>query len=139
MLGIKKFIGACTDVVKGVNATVWGGVEQAEKVGKIVKTGGSAADTIIGVDLALKDCARGDYFCTGLDVIGTICSATGMVLGNLPATKHLTVYTGSITVCCRTVRIYCQKYGTFWGCAAAVGQGVKSVIKYKIPITNISD
>ncbi len=114
-----------------------GGGEEAEKVGKIVKTGASAADTVIGVDLALKDCAKNDYFCTALDIIGTLASATGMVLGNIPKTKGLTTYTGSITVCYRTVRIYCQKYGTFWGCTAAtaglVKEGAQNFIKYKVP------
>ena len=30
---------ATYDILRGVNATVWGGVEEADKVGKIVKTG----------------------------------------------------------------------------------------------------
>jgi len=47
----------------------------------------SRADTIIGLDLALKDCARGDYFCTILDRIGSLSTETGLVLGNIPATK----------------------------------------------------
>ncbi len=118
------------DILRGANATVWGGVEEATKVGKIVKTGASITDTIIGVDHTLKDCARGDYICTTLDVVGTLSTLTGMVLGNIPSTKGLTTYTGSITFACRTVRIYCQKYGTFWGCAAMVGE---KLIKYKIP------
>ncbi len=71
----------------------------------------SITDTIIGVDHTLKDCARGDYICTTLDIVGTLSTVTGMVLGNIPSTKGLTTYTGSITFACRTVRIYCQPSG----------------------------
>ena len=53
-----------------------------------------------------------------------------MVLGNIPATKHLTVITGSVTVGCRTVRYYCKNYGTYWGCAIVAGQGIKEAIKF---------
>lgn len=56
----------------------------------------------------------------------------GLVLGNLPATKHLTVITGSVTVGCRSVRYYCKTYGTFWSCTAAAGHGIKEAIKFTI-------
>ena len=43
-----KIVGATYDILRGINATVWGGVEGAEKVGKAVKTGISGADVVIG-------------------------------------------------------------------------------------------
>ena len=39
MLGF-KIARATYDILRGVNATVWGGVEGADKVGKIKNTGG---------------------------------------------------------------------------------------------------
>lgn len=65
-----------------------------------------------------------------LYVIGSLSSAVGIVLGNIPATKDLTLITGSVTVGCRSVRWYCKKYGTFWGCTVAAGQGLKETIKF---------
>ena len=123
---------ATYDILKGVNATVWGGVEEAEKVGRICKTGLSGADVIIGTSQALEDFQCNDIVCGSLDVVGSVSSAVGLVLGNIPATKHLTTITGSVTVTCRTVRFYCKKYGTFWGCAASIGEGAKEVIKFKL-------
>lgn len=127
-----KIIDTTYDILRGVNATVWGGVEGAEKVGKIVKTGASGADIIIGTSHALEDFGCQDYVCGSLDVIGSLASGIGLIVGNIPSTKHLTVVTGSVTVCCRSVRYYCKNYGTFWGCTAAVGQNIKKVIKFKI-------
>jgi len=129
---MKKIIVATYDILVGVNATVWGGLEGAEKVGKIVKTGLSGADVVIGTSHALEDFACKDVVCGSLDVIGSVSSAVGLVVGNIPATKHLTFLTGSVTVGCRTVRYYCKKYGTFWGCTVAAGQGVKEAIKFTI-------
>lgn len=120
------------DILRGINATVWGGVDGAEKVAKIVKTGLSGADVLIGTSHTLEDASCGDYVCATLDVIGSVSSAVGLVLGNLPTTKSYT----SITVCCRTVRWYCKKYGTFWGCVASVGTGAKEVFKFKIQNPN---
>ena len=56
-------------------------------------------------------------------MVGSISSAVGIVLENVPATKHLTRVTGSVTVGCRSVRYYCKNYGTFLGCSLAAGQG----------------
>jgi len=117
------------DIVKGVNATVWGGVEEANKVGRIVKTGLSGADVVIGTSHALEDFSCNDYVCATLDIVGSISSAVGLILGNIPLTKSLTTITGSVTVGCRSVRYYCKNYGTFWGCTAAVGQGLKKSFK----------
>jgi hypothetical protein len=128
MLG-GKIAGCTLDILKGVNATVWGGVEGAEKVGKIVKTGISGADIVIGTSHALEDFSCNDYVCGGLDVMGSVSSAVGLVLGNIPATKSLTTITGSITVGCRFVRYYCKRYGTFWGCTVATGAGIKETVK----------
>ena len=127
-----KIIGVSYDILKGVNATVWGGVQEAEKVGTIVKTGISGADVVVGVSHTLEDMACKDYVCGSLDIIGSVSSAVGIVLGNIPSTKYLTVVTGSITVGCRSVRYYCKQYGTFWGCSAAVGQGIKETVKFAI-------
>lgn len=125
------------DILRGVNQTVWGGAEGAEKVRKIVKSGVSGADVVIGTSHALEDFGCNDYVCGSLDVIGSVSSAVGLVIGNIPSTKHLTVVTGSVTVGCRSVRYYCKKYGTFWGCTAAVGQGVKEGLKFTIKRTDI--
>ena len=51
------------DILRGINVTVWGGVEEAEKVSKIVKTGLSGADVIIGTSHALEDFGCNDYVC----------------------------------------------------------------------------
>lgn len=132
-----KIVGATYDILRGVNATLWGGVEGAEKegaekVGKIVKTGISGADVVIGTSHALEDFGCNDLVCGTIDVVGSVSSAVGLVLGNIPATKHLTVITGSVTVGCRSVRYYCKKYGTFWGCTVAAGQVVKEAIKFTV-------
>ena len=118
------------DILRGVNATVWGGVEEAEKVGKIVKTGLSGADVIVGTSHALEDFGCNDYVCGSLDIIGSVSSTVGLVLGNIPSTKHLTVITGSVTLGCRSVRYYCKNYGTFWGCTIAAGKGIKEGVKF---------
>lgn len=124
-----KIVGATYDILRGVNATVWGGVEGAEKVGKIITTGISGADVVIGTSHALEDFACNDVVCGTIDVVGSVSSAVGLVLGNIPATRHLTFITGSVTVGCRSVRHYCKNYGTFWGCTVAASQGVQEVIK----------
>ena len=127
-----KIVGATYDILRGVNATVWGGVEGADKVGKIVKTGISGADVVIGASHALEDFSCNDVVCGTIDVVGSVSSAVGLVLGNIPATKHLTFITGSVTVGCRSVRYYCKKYGTFWGCSVAAGQGIKQAMKFTV-------
>ena len=109
-----KIVVATYDILRGINATVWGGVEGADKVGKIVKTGLSGADVVIGTSHALEDFGCNDIVCGTIDVVGSVSSAVGLVLGNIPATKHLTFITGSVTFGCRSVRYYCKKYGTFW-------------------------
>ena len=127
-----KIVHLTYDTLRGVNATVWGGVEGAEKAGKIVKTGLSGADVVIGTSHALEDFGCNDYVCGSLDIIGTISSTVGLVLGNYSPTKHLTVVTGSVTLGCRSIRYYCKNYGTFWGCTVAAGQGIKSAVKFTI-------
>jgi hypothetical protein len=132
MFGRKIFV-TTYDILRGVNATVWGGVEEAEKVGKIVKTGLSGADIVIGTSHTLEDASCGDVVCATLDVIGSVSSAVGLVLGNLPSTKKYTSLTGSITVGCRTVRWYCKKYGPFWGCVASLGKDVTRKFNVNVP------
>ena len=129
---VGKIFGVTYDILRGVNATIWGGVEEAGKVGEIVKTGISGADVVIGTSHALEDFQCQDVVCGSLDVLGSVSSAVGLVLGNIPATKHLTTITGSITVGCRTVRYYCKHYGTFWGCTVAAGQGIKEAVKFTV-------
>jgi hypothetical protein len=120
-----KLIRVSYDILRGLNTTIWGGVEETEKVGQIVKTGLSGADVVIGTSHTLEDLSCKDYVCATFDIIGSVSSAVGLVIGNIPATKKLTRITGSITVGCRTVRYYCKNYGTFWGCTAAVAEGIK--------------
>lgn len=127
-----KISGVTYDILRGVNATVWGSVEEADRVNRIVKTGLSGADIVVGTSHALEDVACSDYVCASLDIIGSVSSATGLVLGNIPSTKHLTFVTGSVTLGCRSVRYYCKKYGTFWGCTVAAGQGIKTAVKFTI-------
>ena len=97
-----------------------------------MKTGISGADVVIGTSHALEDFGCNDVVCGTIDVVGSVSSVVGLVLGNIPATKHLTFITGSVTVGCRSVRYYCKKYGTFWGCTVAAGQGVKEAIKFTV-------
>ena len=128
-----KNVGQATyDILRGINTTIWGGVEGTEKVGKIVKTGLSGADAIIGTSHALEDLSCQDYVCASLDIVGSLSSTIGLVLGNIPSTKHLTLVTGSVTLGCRSVRFYCKKYGTFWGCTVAAGQGIKEAVKFTV-------
>ena len=121
-----KIIKVSYDILRGINAKIWGGVEGAEKVAKIVKTGVTGADVVIGTSHAIEDVTCQDYVCATLDIIGCVSSTVGLVVGNLPATKGLTTITGSITVGCRTVRYYCKNHGTVWGCTIAAGQGIKA-------------
>ena len=132
MIVESKILGASYDILRGINAPVGGGVEEVEKVGKIVKTGISGADIVVGASHALEDFTCNDVVCGTIDVVGSISSAVGLVLGNIPSTKHLTIITGSVTVGCRSVRYYCKKYGTFCGCTVAAGQGVKEAIKFTV-------
>lgn len=130
---LRSKIGKCTlDIFRGINATVWGGVEGADKVGKIVKTGLSGADIVIGTSHAIEDLGCNDYVCGSLDIIGSVSSAVGLVLGNIPSTKSLTVITRYVTFVCRSVRYYYKRYGTFWGCTVAAGEGIKKSVKFVI-------
>jgi hypothetical protein len=86
---IGNVIKLSTDILKGINASVWGRIEEAEKVGKIVKTGLSGSDVVIGTSHAFEDFAFNDVVCGTLDVIGSVSSTLGLVLGNVPATKNL--------------------------------------------------
>jgi len=94
----------------------------------------TGSDAIIGTSWALEDLECQDYVCCTLDIIGSTSSAVGLVLGNIPQTNKYTTVTASITGGCRLVRLYCRKYGTFWGCTTAAGQGI--VTGAKIIIQN---
>jgi hypothetical protein len=128
-----KNIGAASyDILRAFNTTVWGGVEGAKKASRIVKGGLSGADALIGTSHAFEDLGCQDYVCASLDVIGSVSSAVGIILGNIESTKYLTVITGSVTVGCRSVRYYCKRYGTFWGCSVAATQGIKEAIRFTV-------
>ena len=120
------------DILRGVNATIWGGVEGAEKVGRALKTGLSGADVIIGTSHALEDFSCNDPICGTIDVIGSLSSSLGLILARIPVTKKYTTYTASVTICCRTVRFYCKNYGTFWGCTVAAVSAAKETVKNKL-------
>ena len=89
-----KILTTTHDILRGVNATVWDGVSEPEKVGNIVKTDLSGAEVVIGTSYALEDFSCNDPVCGTIDGIGSVSSAAGLVLGNIPATKHLTLITG---------------------------------------------
>ncbi len=127
------------DCARGLNATIWGGVEGAEKVGKIVKTGASVTDVAIGTIQAVDDFQCGDIICGTIDVIGCISSAVGITLGNIPSTKKYTTVTTSVTVCCRSIRLYCKNYGSFWHCVTVSGDLVKKGVKFVIKKKSNSD
>jgi hypothetical protein len=97
------------DLVKGLNTKVWDGVEGAEKVRKIVKTGIYGTNFVIGTNHALEDFGWNNYVCGSLDVLGSVSSAVGLILGIIPSTKSLTFITGSVTVGYRSVRYYCKR------------------------------
>jgi hypothetical protein len=80
----------------------------------------------------LEDFRCNDIVCGIINIIGSVSSSVGLVLGNIPRTKHLILITGSVTVDCRSVRYYCKNYGTFWGCAVAARQGLKKAIKITV-------
>jgi hypothetical protein len=117
------------DILRGVNQTVWGGVEGAEKTSVILKTSAAGIDSVVGVSHALEDLACQDYVCFALDVAGSTSSVAGIVLGNIPATKSLTVITGTVTVVCRGVRYICKRYGLHWGCHLATIYTIKGAKK----------
>ncbi len=128
---IKECVVLTKDILRGVNHTIWGGAEGVEKVSRSVKAGISGADTIVGASHAIEDLACQDYVCFSLDCVGSASSAAGIVLGNIPATKHLTTITTSITITCRSVRYVCKKYGLAWSCTIAYSE-VKTGGKYLI-------
>ncbi len=125
-----EFIKLNLDILRGINTTIWGGAEEAKKVATIIKSGTAGADVVIGTSHALEDFGCQDYVCGTFDVIGCVSTSVGLIVGNIPATKSLTVITGSITVGCRLVRYYCKNYGTYWGCAIVAGEGVKKGVKF---------
>lgn len=129
---VRQTIRLTNDILRGINATIWGGVEGAEKVGTAVKTGISGADIIIGTSHALEDFACKDPVCGTIDVIGSLSSSLGLILGRIPVTKKYTTYTTSVSICCRTVRFYCKNYGTYWGCTVAAVSAAKEAVKNKV-------
>jgi hypothetical protein len=122
---VKKILQLSYDILRGVNQTVWGGAEGAQKVATITKTSLAGTDAIVGVSHAMEDYICQDYICFTLDVIGSTSSAASIVLGNIPQTKSLTVVTGSITCVCRGVRYICKRYGLYWGCHVATVYTIK--------------
>jgi hypothetical protein len=117
------------DIARGVNATIWGGAEGTRKAATIVKSSMAGTDAIVGVSHAMEDFVCKDYICFTLDVIGSTSSAAGLVLGNIPATKSLTVATTTITCICRGVRYICKRSGLYWGCHVATIYTIKGIKK----------
>lgn len=109
-----------------------GGVNEAEKVGKIVKIAISGADVVIGVSHAAEDFGCNDVVCGTLDIIENLSSPIGLIVGNTPVTKHFTFVTGSVTLGCCSVRYSCKNYNTFWGCIISPFEGVKTAVKFSI-------
>ena len=72
------------------------------------------------------------FICGTINIIGSVSTTAGLVLGNIPTTKHLTFVTGSATVGSRAVRYYCKTYETFWVCSVATEHGLKEAIKFII-------
>lgn len=50
---VRKILSVTYDTIKGLNATVGGGLDEAQKVEIILKTGLSGADVAIGVSHVL--------------------------------------------------------------------------------------
>ena len=122
------------DILRGVNQTVWGGAEGAQKVSTSIKAGISGTDTIVGISHAIEDFTCKDYICFSLDCIGSTSSAAGIVLGNIPATKKLTTITTAVTLTCRGVRYICKRYGLAWSCSIAYSgakAGYKTITKLR--------
>lgn len=69
------------NILLEVNAKVWGGVEGVEKAGKVVKTGLSGADVIIGTSHAFEDFGCNDIVCLSLNIIGGVASTVGLIIG----------------------------------------------------------
>jgi len=116
---IKESVVLTKDILRGLNQTIWGGVEGTEKVSTSIKSGISGVDTIVGISHAIEDFTCQDYICFSLDCIGSTSSAAGIVLGNIPATKKLTTVTTAITITCRGIRYICKRYGLAWSCTVA--------------------
>lgn len=70
-----KLVKVTYDVLCGINTTVWGGVANAEKMGKFLKTGLSGADIGIGTSHALEDFSSNDPTCGSIDVSRSLSSA----------------------------------------------------------------
>ena len=128
---LKESVVLSKDILRGINQTVWGGAEGAKKASSIVKGGLSGTDVIVGVSHAIEDLACQDHVCFSLDCIGSASTTAGIVLGNIPATKSLTVVTGSITLTCRAVRYICKRYGLAWSCTIAYS-GIKEGSQYLV-------
>lgn len=129
---MKEIFKLSKDILRGVNTTVWGGVEGAEKTATIIKATLASSDAVIGVSWAIEDYQCQDHICGTLDIIGSISSVATLVLGNLPGTKQFTIVTATITGTARTVRLYCKNYGTVWGCTVAAGKGIKEGFKFLV-------
>ena len=103
-----------------------------EKSVKTALSGAKDANVIIGTSHALEDFTCNDPICGTLEVIGSLSTGLGLVLGNIPMTKKYTPYTTSVTVCCRSVRAYCKNYGTYWGCVTSAAATAKKVVEWKL-------
>jgi hypothetical protein len=89
-------------------------------------------DTILEVAFAVENFACNDYVWFVFDILESVSSSTGIILGNIPSTKTSTVSTVAITVMWRSFRLYYKNVGGFFHCVTAVGHGIKQVIQNKM-------
>ena len=76
-------------------------VENSQKIKKVATISISRSYIAIRTSHVLEDFAYNDPIYGTIDVIGSVSSTLGLILGNIPITKKYTTYT---TVGCRTVR-----------------------------------
>lgn len=127
-MGLRETFQLTNDILRGINATIWGGIERAETASTAFKTEISGADVIIGTSHALEDFTCNDPVCGTIDVIGSLSTSLGLILARMLVTKKYITYTTSVTICCRTVRFYCKNYATYWGCTVAAISAAKEAV-----------
>jgi len=122
---VRQTIKLINGILRGINTTIWGGVEGAEKVGTAVKTGISGADVVIGTSYALEDFACNDPICVTIDVIGSLSSSLGLILAHIPVTKNTLLIPLQFPFVAVQF-FYCKNYGTYWGYTVAAVSATKN-------------
>ena len=129
MVFASKIVEATYDILRGINAKICRGTV---KIVKIIKIGIIGSNVIIKTSDALNDFACQNYICDSLDIIETVSSSVGLLLGNILSTKHLRIVSRSFTIGCHSVRYYCKNYGTFSRCKVAAGHRRKKALKFSL-------